>query len=249
MKKFLFLASVLLASGVVSGARNLSSEALGTVKYAVQYKWGAINATVATASISLEKGERDDQAVYHSKALIQTTPIFKLFVGSDYVAETYLAQSNLAPVYFINPFTKNGFEGKFQYEYNADTQKIESTTVKGPQDVVKETFPLNGRTMDLLSLLHFIRFRDFSASDKPLHMHILMGGKSFAATLSLVKQDSEKFPGRDADHLLLKMTERGLMENGSGNEIDIWRSRGKDRRILGLEAPLSAGFMSVTISE
>ena len=39
------------------------------------------------------------------------------------------------------------------------------------------------------------------------------------------------------------------MENGSGNEIHLWRSTGADRRLLGLEVPLSTGSMSVSVSK
>ena len=46
------------------------------------------------------------------------------------------------------------------------------------------------------------------------------------------------------------MTERGLMENGSGKEITVWRSTGSDCRILGLETALSgSSSMSVSIVE
>ena len=44
------------------------------------------------------------------------------------------------------------------------------------------------------------------------------------------------------------MTERGLMENGSGHEVYIWRSISDNPVILGLETELSAGFMSVKMT-
>ena len=249
MKRFLLILSVLFASGAVCGARSLAPEALGTVKYAVRYKMGALNTKVATASISFEKGEWDDEEVYHSKASIKTTPVFRLFLGSDYVAETWLDRRDLAPVHFVNPFTKKKFAGVFEYDYDADSRTIESLAVTSPQDSVRTTFPLDGRTMDLLSLLHDVRFRKLSPSDAPIQMHVLMGGKSFAATLSCAGPDPDKVPDRESEEFVVKLTERGLMENGSGNEIHIWRSCGDDRRILILEAVLSSGFMSVTIQE
>ena len=39
------------------------------------------------------------------------------------------------------------------------------------------------------------------------------------------------------------------MENGSGNEITFWRSPGSDRRILGLEAAVNPGHMSIRIKQ
>ena len=43
----------------------------------------------------------------------------------------------------------------------------------------------------------------------------------------------------------LKMIGEGLMENGSGNVIILWRSTGADRCILGVEVALSSGTMIV----
>lgn len=249
MKRFLLILSVLLASGAVCGARSLAPDALGTVKYVVRYKMGALNTKVATASISFEKGEWDGRAAYHSKASIKTTPVFRLFLGSDYIAETWLDQRELTPVHFVNPFTKKKSAGVFEYDYDADSRVIRSLAVTSQQDSVRTTFPLDGRTMDLLSLLHDVRFSKLSASDAPVQMHVLMGGKSFAATLSCAGPDPDKVPDRESEEFVVKLTERGLMENGSGNELHIWRSRGDDRRILILEAALSSGFMSVTIQE
>ena len=45
------------------------------------------------------------------------------------------------------------------------------------------------------------------------------------------------------------MTERGLMENGSGNKIDLYRSTSPGNVFLGMEVPLSAGSMTVHINE
>jgi len=249
MRILLLILSVLLASGAVSGARTIAPEALGTVKYEVRYKLGAITSKVATASISLEKGERDGQPVYHTKATVKTTPVFRLFLGADCFAEAWMTRSDLAPVHYTNPITKKGFQGILEYDYDAASRTIESVAVRSPQDTVRATFPLDGRTMDLLALLQDVRFRDFPATGAPVPMHVLLGGQSVAATLSCIGPGTELFPDRETDHILLKLTERGLMENGSGNEIHVWRSRDADRCILRLEAALSSGFMFVTIQD
>lgn len=250
MKKFLLLLSAITLSGIASPAQNLPASALGTVRYDVNYKWGLVNAKVATVTISLEAATWNQLPAYHSNATVKTTPVFSLFVGSDYKTDAYLSRNNLSPLYFINPFKKNGKEGKFEYTYDATRRIIASVTVTDPaQPAVEEDFPLDGRTMDLLCLLHYVRFLPTPSSSQPIPLHVLMGGKSFAAKLHYKGLDSEHFPGQTSEHFLLELTEHGLMENGSGNELQIWRSPGEDRRLLGLEAPLNPGFMSVSISQ
>ena len=81
------------------------------------------------------------------------------------------------------------------------------------------------------------------------HIHLLMKGRRVAATLVNQGVDKEKFSGKETERLFIKMLETGLMENGSGNEITVWRASNTGHRILGLETNLSSGTMSVSIAE
>ncbi len=239
----------LLSAGLATPAAMAGTPAReGTVKYEVRYKWGALNTKVADATISIERGSWEGKAALHSRAVIAATSVFRLFMNAEYQADTYLSPSDYAPMYFINPVKKGGQEGKFAYTYDRAQALIHSETVLPPAEPELTTFPLDGRTMDLLSLLHYIRFHG-PAEGKSVSIHLLMGGKSVPATLSGQGADNERFPDLPAQRFLLKMNGRGLMENGSGDEILVWRSAASDRRLLGLEAALSAGKMTVGIKE
>ena len=102
--------------------------------------------------------------------------------------------------------------------------------------------------MDFLTLVHFLRFLELDQAEQPLPLTILVSGKSYPAELSYLGEDPDKFPGIPAEKFLLHLTERGLMENGSGNEVFTWRSIGDERTILGLEAELSSGKIYVKIT-
>lgn len=249
MQGILCLLAAALLPAAEAGAREIPAEALGVVRYEIRHVWGALNSKVADATISLEETVRDHQAAYHSAAVIRTQSIFRLFLNAEYTADCYLSRDDLSPLYFINPVKRGGAAGKFEYTYDAGTRTIASDTVLPGKDPEKAVFPLDGRTMDLLTLLQYARFHAFTAADKSLDLHLLMSGKSVAARLTWQGADPDKFPGENAERFLLEMTERGLMENGSGNEIHVWRSAGPDRRILGLEAAISAGTMVVRITE
>ena len=246
MKKILSILLALVATVTAPGAGIIPEESLGAVNYDVRYKLGALNTKVATATITWEKAAWKDQPAYHSHALVQTTPVFKLFIGSDYTADTYLSRSGLSPLFFSNPF-KDG--SRVEYVYNATSKEIESLTVQASGETENKSYPLDGRTMDLLSLLHHLRFHPFSAEGSSLSMHLLMGGKSYAARVICQGADTEKFLDKPAERIVVQMTEHGLMENGSGNELLLWRSTSPDRRILGLEVALSSGTMICRIRE
>ena len=245
-KSSVLLLSSLLVAGRALAATGVPPEALGTARYEVNYQLGRISTRVASATITLDDSAWEQHAAYHSRADIKASSVFRLFMRDGYQADVYLSHTDASPLYFLNPVRKNGADGKFEYVYDAGGGLIRSETVQPKGETVSTTFPLDGRTMDLLALLQYIRLRDFSAGET-LRMHLLMGGKSFAATLSCEGTDTERYPDGSVLRFHLKMTERGLMENGSGTDIHVWRSTTSDRRLLTLEVPLSSGAMHVRL--
>lgn len=246
MKRFLLLLSALVLTATFCEARKLPAEALGTVKYEIRYKWGAINAKVASIDLSLAPEKWENHQAYHSKAIIKTSAVFSLFIGADMTAESYIEQSDLQPLYFINPHKKGGKDVCFTFVYNRKSKKIEST-FKGVKDTSEKTLPMDGKTYDLLSVITYVRFLD--ASKKNVDINLLLGDERYPGVLSYEGKDTEKFPGRETDRFVLRLTGRGVMENGSGNELTFWRSTGSDRKLIGLEAPISPGFMTIRIKE
>ena len=224
------------------------AEALGPVRYEVRYLLKGISTKVADATISLERGRWDQKDALHSHAEITASSIFRLFMASEYVADSYLTVDSREPVYSVNPIKKGKKEGKFECIYDQKSKTITSEFAPPSEKPVSGTYPLDGLTMDLLSLVQYVRFHDFPAG-KTLNIHLLMKGRRVAATLVSQGVDKGKFPGKETERLFIKMVESGLMENGSGNEITVWRASDNSRRILGLETNLSSGTMSVSIKD
>ena len=249
MKKFLLLVPALLSVSAFSLMGKVPAGAAGSVEYEVRYRLGNVTTKVASATISLENDSWEGQSAYHTRAVIRAASVFRLFMNAEYLADAYLSASSLDPLYYLNPFKKNGKDGKVEYVYDRVAHNVRVEAVQPPADPQTVTHPLDNRTMDLLALLQYVRFRDFSAG-KPVSLKVLMGTEVRSATLTPEGADEERFPGIPAERFRLKFNGRGLMENGSGNELVIWRSAGGERRILGLETALSkSGTMIATIKD
>jgi len=253
MKHFILASAAIIqilllsAPCLVSAQAQVPSKALGTVEYEVRYNLKNIDTKVADATISWERGTREQQPVLHSHAVIRASSIFKLFMNSEYIADSYLTPDGSEPVYFLNPIKKGSKEGKFECIYNRKDGTVRSEFVRPPADPVVNTYTFDGRTMEILSLLTYVRFLDIPAGASR-SMHLMMGKGDFvAATLTNQGIDKERFPGVETERLRLKMTGRGVMENGSGDEIVVWRTTGSDRSLVGLETVLNSGVMTVTV--
>lgn len=219
-----------------------------TTPYEVRYKLGSLNMRVVNVDISWEESEWNGEPAFHSVAVIQTLPFFRMFLGPYYYAECFYRQSDLAPLYFDNPFDAGSKSRRYEYYYHPEDETIESVSFYAPDKTELATFTYDGRTMDFLSLVHFIRFLDLSQAKDPMQMHILVSGKSYPAELQYLGPDPDKFPGKPSDKIRLGLTGRGLMENGSGSIIYVWRSTSPDRTLLGLETTLNNGSVHAQIA-
>ena len=247
MKRYVLILAALLAPGLLSST-PVTSEAFGTVQYEVRFQGSVLNAKVADATISLENGTWKGRKVLHARAVIRAASVFRLFMNAEYLADSYLLSANREPLYYMNPIKKGGKEGRFECVYDKGAGTITAEFAPPAADPIVLTVPHDGKTMDLLSLLQYVRFLDLP-KDRSLSMHVLKTGLSVPAVLTSLGTDTERFPGRSTDRFLLSMQGKGLMENGSGDKIYVWRSTGSDRRLLGLEVNLGSGVMAVSLKD
>lgn len=237
----LFFLALLLSC--TASAMRIPSNAVGKTEYEVRYKLKMLETKVATAVISLEKDKWEKQSAFHAKARIKASSIFRMFMGEEYVSDSYLTSAAM-PLYCINPLKIKNRTGKREYYYHSGSHTIESVLTMEEEDPRSVVIQQKGTTLELLSLVIFARFHDFSSSGK-MSLNVLMNGKSYPAVLHTEGIDNERFPGYETERIVLELTGRGLMEDGSGNQITLWRSTGSDRTVFGLEVPLSSGVMSV----
>lgn len=246
MKRFWFVLLALLLSASLCDARKLPASALGTTTYEIRYTWGAIDAKVATATISLNPESYQGKDAYHSHAFVKTSAVFRLFIGADLTVDSYIDQDELLPIYTINPYRKGGKDCKFEYIYDREARQV-TNLAQGPKETLETKYPFDGKIFDLLTVLAFVRFLD--ASDKPVSLKLMLGETAYPAVITYQGKDTERVPGVEAERFQIRLTERGVMENGSGNELTFWRSPGSDRKILGLEAAVNPGHMSIRIKQ
>ena len=237
MKKLLLLFLALAATAAAPATDRVPAASLGAVVYDVCYRLAGITTKVATATVTFEESEWEGKPAYHSLALIQTQPVFRLFLKAEYKAEAWYSREDLSPLYFIHPFSDGKQSGKYEVVYDPGRQARSRRSVENGEPVEKLYKPLDKPHMELLSALTFVRFHDFREG-APVDVVLLLPSRSCDAVI-----------GPEDDHILLRMSGNGMMENGSGNNLLLWRSNESDRRILRLESDLSTGSLRCTVHE
>lgn len=215
-----------------------------SLEYELRYKLGAMKTKVANATMTLEPSEWQEQPAYLSVVKIRVAPVFRLFMRAEYMAGLYLSNPGMESVY---NFSQTGKDYTYCYYGKGERGIHFERHPKGRKQGEHFFFDNDGRTFELLSLLWYIRRFDFDRTET-LDLKAFFTGTIMDCQVRRTGQDSEKYPGHTADCIQVDLLGRGLMENGSGNQVLVWRDTEGTRPILGLEISLGKGTMFCNIT-
>lgn len=216
-----------------------------TSMYEVRYILGDLNTKVAKATITTTPTMWEEKDAYKAEINIKVQPFFRLFLHAKYIVEAFVTRPGMQPLYYSTSSSKENAwcrysEGEEGIVFWRHYKKKEPKTL---------IFPNDGRTMELVSMLYYVRTFDFKEGE-PCELKVLIGERALPATLTMEGIDTEKYPGHRAMFIRFVMLERGIMENGSGNEAYLWIDADGSRIPLGLEVALGKrGVMVCNIVE
>lgn len=216
-----------------------------TSMYEVRYILGDLNTKVAKATITTTPTMWEEKDAYKAEINIKVQPFFRLFLHAKYFVEAFVTRPGMQPLYYSTSSSKENAwcrysEGEEGIVFWRHYKKKEPKTL---------IFPNDGRTMELVSMLYYVRTFDFKEGE-PCELKVLIGERALPATLTMEGIDTEKYPGHRAMFIRFVMLERGIMENGSGNEAYLWIDADGSRIPLGLEVALvKRGVMVCNIVE
>lgn len=225
---------------------NMEGPGEESCTYEVRYLYGSLDTKVATAVISLSPAIWEGQDVYEVSVNIRVKPLFRLFLHASYGVEGRISRPGMLPRYYFSDTGK--VRGYCKYTEGEEGVYYWRKSAKMPEPEIF-TYPNDGKTMELMSMLFFARGHDFVPGE-PLSVSAVIGGKRVPGTITMEGVDTDRYPGHKAEVLHLHMDERGIMENGSGNDVYIWREAEGSHLVLGLRAGLGKrGTMECRILE
>lgn len=215
-------------------------------QYEVSYILGDLNTKVAMATITTTPTMWEEKEVYKSEINIKVQPFFRLFLHAKYFVEAFVTRPGMQPLYYTTSSSKENAWCRYS---EGEEGIVFWRHFKKKQEPTILTFPNDGQTMELVSMLYYVRTFDFKEGE-PCELKVLIGERALPATLTMEGIDTEKYPGHSAKRIRFFMPERGIMENGSGNEAYLWIDADGSRIPLGLEVPLGKyGIMVCKIVE
>ena len=133
------------------------------MSFVIHYKWGIINADVASASVSVDTTVLNGRKVFGARIFGQNARKFDPFFKMREDFRTWFMADGLEP----RRFTRDSKEGNWfatnDYTFNWNSMQIDAaldSKTRGPRTM---QLPLTDCTFDVLSLFYFARNLDFDA--------------------------------------------------------------------------------------
>ena len=245
MKKLVFILALLPLLAFVPERKALPEQAKGETRYVVHYTRGSIRAKMATATLTMDDGVWQEKPAYYASFSVRAANVFKLFMLNEYKVHMFLSKDDMHPYYYSFPHRKKGKQRHLEFFYKE--KEVESVLhIEDYPEPVRQVFPADEHpTMDVASLSFFLRAIDPAGlKDNPLRVNLLLASVEVPADITYVGEDPFFWSGETTQHLMVKMLGRGLLENGSGDEIHVWVSPEPEHPMRGLEILLGKGSVT-----
>lgn len=240
MKKILvFILALIPLLAAMPVRKGLPESAKGESQYEVHYNYGSIHAKMATATLTVEDATWQEMPAYFVNYTIRAANVFKLFLLNEYKVNLFLSKDDSHTYYYSFPHRKKGKERHLEFFYKEN--EVESVLqTEGFPEPVRQVYATDGLpTMDIASFVFFLRSLDpAELQGGPMRANLILVTESVPSELHYLGDDYTFWPGEAAWHYRVKMLGRGLMENHTGDEIDIWISPKPEHDFRGLEVKL-----------
>ena len=162
------LVPALSASGPRSSCIPLKSGALPydggeRMSFVIHYKWGIINADVASASISLENAVLDGRPGFAASIFGQNARLFDSFFKMREDFRSWFLADGFEPVRFTRDTREGSYYSLNDYAFDPDARVIRADLDSKSKGKRSMELPLTDCTFDVLSLFYYARNLDFSA--------------------------------------------------------------------------------------
>ncbi len=215
----------------------------------LHYKWGAINADVGKASITIDSTSVDGVSCYHIKLSARTARFYDVFFKVREGFESWVTCDGLRPVRFKRDTQENTYRATNNYVYRWDTDEpyVEANVFTSSIGAKLLALPVNSCTFDLPALFMVARNADFSRIEKgvPYPMSFLIDDDRFNVRFTLLGDDTRTFKGIGTIPCKKFAIEVVAGELFSGKEdLYMWLSDDGNRIPVWFEAPFKIGNVS-----
>ena len=221
--------------------------------FILHYKWGAINADVGTASVSLDSLTFNGQEAFLCSAYGRTSKFFDVFFKVREDFKSWFTRDGMKPLKFTRDTYEGGYVARnaFLYRWDASDPYIAADIYTSKRGQMSMELPLTPCTYDLPALFFFARNMDvdnvepgkrypmtFVIDDDIFNVYFILYGRETIKVKGLGTVKTIRFAAKLLEGEVFKGEE----------DMMIWVSDDENRLPVYFEAPLRVGAAAGRLS-
>lgn len=251
-KILLPLLAILLSVATAAAAPGTLKDE--TLRYKVSYKWGLVQKQAGTFTVSLRVNGDKCRATLAAK----TDPWADHFYRLRDTLTTEFSRSTMMPSRYQRIAHEDGYYAKdvVTFTPSAGTVKGVSNTWRKGKKATQvthgtTTMSATGMTVDMLSVLYYLRILDYAAlpTGYTETINIFSGKKKELLKITYVGQEKIKINGRERASYRVKFTFTTDGRKESSAPISAWVAADASRTPLKIEGSLKIGKIRAILAE
>lgn len=250
----LMVSACIAAAGQCMPLRPLSKDNLAfkggeNLSYKINFKWGAINSDVASASLTLEETTLNGKKVYASRLFGQTAKFYDKFFKLREDFRSWFLADGLSP----QKFARDTREGKYwctndyRFVWNAAQPYVSAEIESSRKPRFSKEIPLDSCTFDVMTLFYTARNMDMDKVNvgHPYPMTFAVADDVFTVYFVFKGREDKEIKGLGtvkAMKFSVEVVEGDFFTGDS--DLTLWFSDDENRIPVCFEAPLKIGMVS-----
>lgn len=227
---------------------NLAFAAGERMSFVIHYKWGIINADVATASLSLEPAVLRGRDVLNARIFGQNARKFDPFFKMREDFRSWFTTDGLEPVRFTRDTKEGNWFATNDYSFDWPAMKIHAALDSKSKGKRSEQLPLTDCTFDVLSLFYYARNLDFdkvepgrkypltfAIDDDICNIYFIYRGVEYKTVRGIGKIRTRRFT--------VKLASGEVFGDDAESAGDMWFTDDDNRLLVWFDTPIRVGHI------
>ncbi|MEA3316939.1 MAG: DUF3108 domain-containing protein [Bacteroidota bacterium] len=239
------------SQGNIGPKRNYAFQDGENLTYTITYNWFFVWTDVGFVDFEIKETEKFNKKVYHIKGSGKTFPFYDWFFQVRDVYETWIDTETLFPIYYHRDIDEDGYLKDITYKFDTEKNIAYSKVKKRKKPLKIDTLDIPEKTLDVISILFYIRNLDFDKlkKGKKVPYNILLDNEVTEVYFRYKGKEKRKVKG--IGHFnCLKFT--GSLIAGSvfkgGEDLEVWVTDDNNKIPIWIESPIIVGKIKVRIS-
>jgi hypothetical protein len=208
--------------------------------YVVYYNWNFV--WVAAGEVTFKVTEQKDDYFISAVGRTYKSYDWVFRVRDEY--KVWIDKETLLPSTAVRSVEEGGYRLYDLTKYDYQKNEIRSNRGRTKEKTNVFTFPLDGCTHDILSILYYVRNQNYSKlkGGEKIPVRLFLDKEKYSLSATFTGRETKKIHGLGTFKTLKLMPEviKGMVFNDTSG-MTVWATDDKNRIPLQIESPLSVG--------